>query len=251
MSRILLKISKLKYAYSNELALSDIDFTLHEREILGIIGPNGAGKTTLIKLILGLMEPDSGGIELFGKSPHQTRHLVGYVPQHPNLDTNFPISAMELVEMGLLAKTKMFRSISKENRKSIEDALNKVGLWDIRHKHIAHLSGGEFQRILLARSLVSQAKLLILDEPFAGIDAPRGLEFYELLKQLSRDVAIILVSHDIGVIPNFVDKLCCLNKKLFHFETKEEALKNLHKVYGCPVDVIAHGIPHRHLGEHQ
>lgn len=247
----IIELKNLCFTYEREIILEDINLSIPENTFLGIIGPNGAGKTTLIKIILGLLTPTTGTISVFGKSPLLCGEQIGYVPQHSFSDLSFPITVFEVVLMGRMSKKKLLHRYTKEDRQIALNALDIVGMKEFQNRQIKTLSGGQRQRVLLARALAGTPQLLILDEPLSGIDISLEFQFYELLKSLKEKMTIILISHDIGVMSQHVDNVVCLNKHLFCHDDKETALKNLDKIYGCPVDIIAHGTPHRVLKEHQ
>ncbi len=233
-----------------QVVLEDVDLTIREGEFLGIIGPNGGGKTTLLKVILGLLKPIRGEVEVFGLPPEEGRHFIGYVPQYGTFDRDFPIRVLEVVLMGRLRKRGPLRPFSREDRRRALEALELVEMAHLKDRQIGTLSGGELQRVLIARALVSEPKLLLLDEPTANVDLPVETEFFEMLEQLRKDMTIVLVTHDVGVLSTYVEKIACLNRRLFYHDSKEIRPEDLEAVYGCPVDLIAHGVPHRVLGEH-
>lgn len=245
-----IEIEKLWFSFRKETILEDINIEIFENELLGLIGPNGAGKTTLIKLILGLIRPARGSIKVFGRKPEEAGEHIGYVPQYSFHDVFFPITVMDVVLSGTLSKKKILRRYTGKDKESAMSALERVGMHALASRQIGMLSGGQRQRVMLARALVSDPRLIIMDEPFSGIDICLEFGFYELINELKKSRTILIISHDVGVVSSFVDRIACLNKVLVCHDSKEEALKNLHKVYKCPVDVIAHGIPHRVLGEH-
>lgn len=230
--------------------LEDIDLTVSDRDFLGLIGPNGGGKSTLLKAILGLVRPSRGSVRVLGKSPEQSRHHVGYMPQKTLFDRDFPITALEVVMMGRLHHAGLMHRFGKDDRKRAEEALASVSMLDKASRPIGALSGGEQQRVFVARAAVSQPRLLLLDEPEAGIDAAQRAEFYELLSDLNRDMAIILVSHDISAVSSHVQKVACLNRRLYYHGSKELTAHDLEEAYQCPIDLIAHGMPHRVLRDH-
>lgn len=224
---------------------------LFENDFLGIIGPNGGGKTTLLKVILGLIEPSRGEVKVFGQPPVMARKNIGYVPQLSFFDKDFPISVMEVVLMGRLAVRSLFQRFTHEDRNAALMALERVEMTDLRHRQIGKLSGGERQRVFIARALVSNPKLLLLDEPTASVDPKMTTGIYDFLDTLKKNMTIILVTHDMGVISSHVDKIACLNCQLYYHDDKNISRKMLEAVYQCPVDLIAHGMPHRVLDEHK
>lgn len=232
--------------------LEDINFELDEGDFLGLIGPNGGGKSTLLKVMLGLIKPDRGEVRIFGLEPSHARRYVGYVPQKTLFDPNFPVTALEVVLMGRYSITGLFRRYSSTDREAALQALEAVGMRDLAEREIGVLSGGQQQRVFVARSLVSQPRLLLMDEPTAGVDAAQQTEFYELLCRLNRKmgIAIVLVSHDLTAVSKYVNKIACLNQRLYYHGSKELTTEDIEKAYGCPVEMIAHGAPHRVLREH-
>jgi zinc transport system ATP-binding protein len=241
------------WVYRNQHpALEDICLDLEEGDFLGLIGPNGGGKTTLIQVMLGLVKPSKGEVRILGREPEQARRYIGYLPQKTFFDRSFPVTALEVVLMGRFSKAGLLRRYSLPDREAALRALEAVGLEDRAHRQIGTLSGGEQQRVLVARSLVSEPRLLLLDEPTAGVDAAQQTEFYELLSRLNGGgMTIILVSHDISAVSTYVNKIACLNQRLYYHGSRELAAEEIERAYGCPVDVIAHGTPHRVLREHE
>lgn len=237
-------------SYNGLTILEDICFDVEKRDYLGIIGPNGGGKTTLLKLMLGLIKPNKGKVLVLGKTPSQSRRLIGYVPQYTNFDRRYPINVWDVVLMGRLRKTSLFKHYNSTDANLAEDSLSKVGVLSLRKRQIGQLSGGQLQRVLVARALAAQPKILLLDEPTASIDPESETGLYDLLNELNRTMTIILVSHDIGAISHHVNSIACLNIKLHHHGSKDLTPEVIESVYGCPVDLIAHGTPHRVLKHH-
>jgi zinc transport system ATP-binding protein len=252
MKSQILSIKDLCVFKDGHTVLDGVNLDLEEGDFLGLIGPNGGGKSTLLKVILGLIRPSRGEVKVFGTSPDAARGRVGYMPQKTLFDPNFPVTAFEVVLMGRFSKTGLFRRYSQTDREAALRALEAVGMRELANREIGALSGGEQQRVFVARSLVSEPRLLLLDEPTAGVDAAQQADFYELLSYLNRKkgIAIILVSHDITAVSKYVNKIACLNQRLFYHGSKELNPEDIVKAYGCPVDMIAHGIPHRVLREH-
>ncbi|MGM0770443.1 MAG: metal ABC transporter ATP-binding protein [Halobacteriota archaeon] len=236
--------------YDRLTVLEDVNLTVEEGDFLGIIGPNGGGKSTLLKVILGLIKPHKGEVRVLGKKPEKARRTIGYVPQYGPSNIDFPISVWQVVLMGRLGTKRMFSKYSKEDREATQEALEVVDMLDFRDRQIGELSGGQRQRVLIARSLVSDPKVLLLDEPVTGIDTRMQKEFYELLEKLKSKVTIIMVSHDLSAVSVLVDKIACLNGKLHYHGSKELVPEDIDESYGCPVELIAHGVPHRVLHKH-
>ena len=250
MRKEIISLKDISVEYDGITVLEDNNFTVYQDDFIGIIGPNGGGKTTLLKVILGLVRPVKGEISVFGEPPHRSRRRIGYVPQMTDFDRAFPISVRDTVLMGRLHEKRLFGFYNKHDCEAADRALRTVEMFDMSKRKTGDLSGGERQRVLIARALVSEPELLLLDEPTASIDPKIKTSVYDLLNSLKDRMAIILVTHDIGVISSHIDKVACLSHKLFYHGTKEIPPETLEAVYQCPVDIIAHGIPHRVLGEH-
>lgn len=243
-------VTNLSLELRGVLVLESITFNVEQGEFLGLIGPNGGGKSVLLKTLVGLIEPTSGSVQIFGKSPKAARGSIGYVPQFARFDTHFPVTVLDVVLMGRLGLRPFTRAYSAEDRTVAQELLVKVQLADAANQHIGKLSGGQLQRVLIARALAGEPKLLLLDEPTASLDSRVGQNFYDLLKELSRSLTIVLVSHDIGVIAEYVRAVACLNRKLHFHSSKELTSEMIEEVYGCPVELLAHGHAHRVLGSH-
>ncbi|MBN1348969.1 ABC transporter ATP-binding protein [candidate division KSB1 bacterium] len=246
----IITLHDVSFSYGNVPVLQDVDFSIFERDFLGIIGPNGGGKTTLLKLILGLVTPDRGEITIFGAPPKAGRKFIGYVPQLFNFDFNFPISVLEVVSMGRLRVRKIGRRFTKEDREISLEALRQVGMEAHQNALIGNLSGGQRQRVFIARALATQPRCLLLDEPVASIDKKWQSEFYELLNELNSELTIVLVTHDVSVVVTYIDQIACLNGKVHYHGSTKEGIHKVSELYQCPVQLIAHEVPHRLLGDH-
>jgi len=199
--------------------------------------------------MLGLLKPDSGTIKIFGSDPEEGRRSIGYLPQYTHFDLNFPINVSDVVIMGRYKG--LLKKYSPEDRESAADALKTVEMFKYRNRHISMLSTGQLQRVLIARAIVKEPELLLLDEPMASLDPEMQISIYELLLELNKKMAVVFVTHDIGAISVYVDRIACLNRKLFYHGPKEGSLGKLEEAYRCPVEILAHGIPHRVLGRHK
>ena len=245
------KLEDVSVCYNGTLVLDGVSLSVEQDDFLGIIGPNGGGKTTLLKVILGLIAPSGGRVTVLGQSPEKSRHYVGYVAQHSLFNPDFPISVWDVALMGRSGKAGLLKKCGEEDRAAAQKALETVGMLDHKDQQIGSLSGGEQQRVFIARALVVEPKLLLLDEPMASVDPAMQADFYEILGMLKKRMAIMLISHDIGAVSVYVDKIACLNGQLFYHGSKEIGPETLEATYRCQVQVIAHGtVPHRVLREH-
>lgn len=244
-----IEINNLHVSLNGINVLQDINLSVVKGDFLGIIGPNGGGKSTLLKTMVGLIKPDYGSIKIMGLDVKKGRRYIGYVPQYAFFDRNFPISVEEVVLLGRLGKRNGFK-YSKQDYEIVSRVLKRVEIYDLRNRQIGELSGGERQRVLVARALAFEPQILLLDEPTASIDERFEADFYELLKELNREITILLISHDLSAVSRYVKNIACLNRTLYHQEGKEISPEVIEKMYSCPVDLIAHGVPHRVLKPH-
>jgi len=242
----LLEIKDLSAGYDNNIVLENISLDVYSGDFIGVIGPNGGGKTTLIKTILGLLKPVSGEMTL-----HISKTNIGYLPQVNQIDKRFPISVIDVVRSGK-SNSALFSSFLKNTaeKEKAESLLAEMGIAHIRNKAIGELSGGQMQRVFLCRALMNQPELLVLDEPSTYVDNNFEGELYQKLKELNEQMAIILISHDVGTISFFVKTIACVNRNLHHHPSNiisEEQLAS----YNCPLQIITHGnIPHTVLKRH-
>lgn len=227
--------------------LEDVSLSIGPRDYLALLGPNGGGKTTLLRVILGLIRPDRGRVRVFGREPRQARGRIGYVPQVFRFDQDFPIRVEDVVRMGRLGR---HPRVASSDRAACGAALERVEMSEYAERPIGQLSGGQLQRVLIARALVQEPDLLLLDEPTASLDERVGRSVWELFEELAREMAVIVVSHDIGAISRHVRGVVCLNRTLHVHPEKELTTEVLEAAYGCPIDLLAHGHPHRVLSDH-
>lgn len=252
MNQPVVELKDICVTFNDNQILTDVNLEVFSNDFVGIIGPNGGGKTTLLRIILGLIKPCSGDVKILGKSPEGSQNHIGYVPQNMNFERDFPISVLDVVLMGRLPYRGIFKAFRNEDRGKAQEALESVGMGDKKNRSFGRLSQGQKQRVLIARALVTEPKVLLMDEPTASIDTPMQAGIYELLRELNKKMAIILVSHDIGVISTHVNKIGCLNVHFYYHDSKEIKESDFQKVYGeCSVELIAHGVPHRVLKEHK
>lgn len=209
-------LKHVTFRRDDRLILDDITFCSDEGIFLGIIGPNGGGKTTLLRLILGILPVQEGRIEVFGHAPESARRVIGYVPQKHEIDRNFPASALDVVLMGATAKAGLFRRIPAETKKRAEELLERVGNGELKDRPIGRMSGGQQQRTFIARALISEPRLLVLDEPTTGLDSSGQQQLLHLIRNLKNDLGltVIMVSHDVGQLAHYADQIACLNRRL-------------------------------------
>lgn len=244
----LINIKNLTLGYDKESVLKNVNLEIFDTDFIGVIGPNGGGKTTLLKAILGLLKPMSGKIE-FRKDIDNRKKPIGYLPQVRHIDKNFPITVFEVVRSGSLMKNRE-NGNSDGIRQKTEKLLAEMGISNIRNKAIGELSGGQMQRVFLCRALLSDPKILILDEPDTFVDNRFEGELYEKLRQLNKQIAIVLVSHDVGTIASYVKTIACVNGNLYYHKSNIISQEQLES-YNCPIQIISHGdIPHTILKHH-
>ena len=210
MMKNIIQIENLNFCYKVKPILKDVNLKIEKGEFLGIIGPNGGGKTTLLKLIMGMLKSHRGKIKILNKSPKERRDSIGYVPQTYSLDKQFPITTLELVLLGLLKHSK-FGFFTKSQKLKAKDLLEKVGLKEFINSPFGKLSGGQAQRALIARALISDPQILILDEPTANIDPESEKSIFDILMKSNKKRTILMVSHDLNTILNRVKKIITVN----------------------------------------
>jgi zinc transport system ATP-binding protein len=240
MSDNLIEVEELWFAYEQAPVLMDVSLNLARGDFLALIGPNGGGKTTLMKLMLGLLEPSAGRIR---------RHYrqAGYVPQDASRNSGFPITVSDVVGLGLKPRCRR----SAVDRALIAANLAQVGMQDFGKRRIGELSGGQRQRVMIARALTTEPEILFLDEPTASVDLQGQNDLYELLAELNRQLTIVLISHDFMAVSSHVKQVACVNTCVHHHEGGELTAEILEQAYRCPVDLIAHGLPHRVFAKHE
>ena len=243
----ILELTNVSAGYDEELILKDINFIVNEQDFIGIIGPNGGGKTTLVRLLLGMIKPAGGKIEYFNASE---RNYIGYLPQVSSTDRDFPISVIEVVISGLMSvKGRGF--YSRNERKLAHEVLEMLGIGKLANKSIGKLSGGQMQRVYLGRAIIARPRLLILDEPNTFVDNKFEHDLYELLRVLNNEMAILMVSHDVGTITSYIKTIACVNRNL-HYHPSNVITQSQLNAYNCPIQLITHGhVPHTVLGMHQ
>lgn len=230
-----LSVSDLTVAYHRKPVVWDVGFEVPEGSLVGVVGPNGAGKSTLLKAIMDLIPRASGRVEIFGTSWRQNRHRVGYVPQRESVDWDFPVNALDVVTMGLYREIGWCMPVRERHRQRAMEALDQVGIADLAHRQISQLSGGQQQRTFLARALVQNADLYLMDEPFAAVDAATEKAIVRILRQLkeSQKTAVV-IHHDLQTVPEYFDYVLLLNMRIVAHGPVEDVFtpENLQKTYG-------------------
>lgn len=245
MAKPLITIKDLSAGYDGTPVIKDVNLEIYPHDFIGVIGPNGGGKTTLSKVIMGILKPLKGQV-LFPSG----RLNIGYLPQVSQIDRSFPVTVMDVVLSGMTSDKTWWRFLSKKNKQKALTLIKEMGLEEMAEKPIGSLSGGQLQRALLARAIINDPQLLVLDEPNTFVDRNFEGELYYLLEDLNKSMAIFLISHDIGTISSIIKTIACVNGTL-HYHPSNVLTADVLKVYNCPIDLIAHGpVPHRVLEKH-
>ena len=247
LNQPLLEARHVTFGYDRELVLDDVSLAIQPRDFLAVIGPNGGGKTTLIKILLGLLEPWSGEVVHRGTN---RKGRLGYVPQFSTFDKTFPLRVSDVVLMGKLGSRGLLRPYTRRDRSEVEEVLARLDLADLARVHVSEISGGQLQRVLIARAVISGPEILFLDEPTASIDPESRQSLGELLVDLNRSIPIVVITHDVTSIAPMVRNIACINRKLHYHAGNELDQAMLEEVYGCPVELVAHGVAHRVLHDH-
>lgn len=271
MSTPLIEIKNLSAGYDSRTVLRNVNLTVYDRDFLGIIGPNGGGKTTLIKCILGLLKPTAGEIlyrvtSTPNNSPAplgnsaansqfstlNSQFSMGYLPQYNSIDRKFPITVEEVILSGLSSQKSLISRFTASHREKARQVIARMGLEGLEERAIGALSGGQLQRALLGRAIISDPQLVVLDEPSTYIDKRFEARLYELLAEINHDCAIILVSHDIGTVLQQVKSIACVNETLDYHPDTGVSEEWLERNFNCPIELLGHGaLPHRILAEHK
>lgn len=269
MSTPLIEIKNLSAGYDSRTVLRNVNLTVYDRDFLGIIGPNGGGKTTLIKCILGLLKPTTGEILYSDKrfmasdkqgsttqrpalTTNRSVLKMGYLPQYNSIDRKFPITVEEVILSGLSSQKSLISRFTATHREKARQVIARMGLEGLEKRAIGALSGGQLQRALLGRAIISDPALVVLDEPSTYIDKRFEARLYELLAEINHDCAIILVSHDIGTVLQQVKSIACVNETLDYHPDTGVSEEWLERNFNCPIELLGHGaLPHRILAEHK
>jgi len=232
-------IKDASFKYSRVNILDHVNLDIYDRELISVVGPNGGGKTTLIKLILGLIQPDTGVVQVFGASPEKSRRQIGYMPQHTLFDPKFPVTVLEIVLMGRLG-WRLAGAYSRQDRRLALDALDTLGMTDYASRLFAELSGGQKQRVLIARALACSPRILLLDEPTANVDIKVEEQLMETIIRLNTEMTILLVSHDLGFVADVVERVICVNRQVVVHPTSDLTGDLIREIYDGDLKIVRH-----------
>lgn len=239
-------------AYGRDIALRDVSLTVYERDFLGVIGPNGGGKTTLVNVMLGLKKPVSGTVSYFRDGESVSEIAMGYLPQYSDIDKKFPISVYEVVLSGLSRQKRLLRPYTKAQHAQVASTIARLELDGLERRAIGTLSGGQLQRVLLARAIVSMPEMVILDEPSTYIDKRFQEQMYKILGVINDHCAIVMVSHDIGTILQNVKDVACVSTTLHYHPSAEVSEDELQGYFGGAIELLGHGdMPYKSLKPHE
>lgn len=235
-----IEIRDVSFSYDGAFVVRNASLTVDCGEFVTIVGPNGGGKSTLLRLVLGLLRPDSGSISVFGCRPEESKPRMGYVPQHSETDPSFPATVLDVVLMGRLGHTRTFGTYTRDDNNAAARALADVELSELSHRPFSKLSGGQRQRTLIARALVSEPDVLLLDEPAASLDIAMEKELYDILHRLQERLTVLLVSHDLAFVSGFTDTVACVNRTVAVHTTSEVTPELINELYGRDVRFVRH-----------
>jgi len=245
----LFEMYSLSASYGANLVLQDVNFKVNENDFIGVIGPNGGGKTTLLRVILGLVKPITG--KMVFNYELLNGNSIGYLPQMSTGDINYPVTVTDIILSGLMIRKGIISRMSASDKKKADNVIDELGLSGMSESTLNELSGGQIQRVLLARAIIGNPRLLLLDEPGNFVDTTFENDFYEKLKDLNKRMAILMVSHDVGTISSHIKSFACVNRSLHYHPSPEITNEDL-LAYGCPIQLVTHGnVPHTVLKYHQ
>lgn len=236
-----IEIKGLSVSYERKRALTNVYLKVIPGSIYGVIGPNGAGKSTLFKAILGLVEPNSGSVQIFGEEIDTQRKKIAYVPQKNDVDWSFPATVYDIVIMGRYPYKKVFSRMNEEDHRIAIDALKEVGIQHLKDRQIGELSGGQQQRVFLARALCQQSEIFLLDEPFVGVDITTEEKTIAILKKLANTgKTLLVVHHDLSTVNAYFDKIILLNQRLIAAGDTATTFteENIAKTYGGQLTIL-------------
>jgi zinc transport system ATP-binding protein len=244
----LFEMQSLSASYGASIVLQDVNFKVNEQDFIGVIGPNGGGKTTLLRVILGLVKPVKGTM-VFNEALLNEKS-IGYLPQISTGDVNYPVTVTDIILSGLMIRKGIISRMTESDKKKADIVIEELGLGGLAKSTLNELSGGQIQRVFLARAIIGEPKLLLLDEPGNFVDATFENDFYEKLRDLNKRMAILMVSHDVGTISAHIKSFACVNRGLHYHASPEISNEDL-LAYGCPIQLITHGeVPHTVLKHH-
>lgn len=232
-----IQLQDVSFSYERTPVLREVNLAIPERDFVCIIGPNGGGKTTLLKLITGLLRPDTGTVRVMGKDPVTSHAELGYLQQHSRHDLQFPVTVQDVVLMGRLERRRL-GFYGREDRDIARRVLEEVGMLDYRHRPFSDLSGGQRQRVLIARALACEPRILLLDEPTAGLDPAVQENLYGLLRELNERLTIVIVSHDVGFVSLYFRTVVCVHQTVHKHPTSELTGERLANMYGREVRLL-------------
>jgi ABC-type Mn/Zn transport systems, ATPase component len=245
----LFEMYSLSASYGANLVLQDVNFKVNENDFIGVIGPNGGGKTTFLRVILGLVKPVTG--KMVFNSDLLNGNSIGYLPQMSTGDINYPVTVTDIILSGLMIGKGIISRMSASDKKKADTVIEELGLSGMSKSTLNELSGGQMQRVFLARAIIGNPRLLLLDEPGNFVDTTFENDFYEKLKDLNKRMAILMVSHDVGTISSHIKSFACVNRNLHYHPSPEITNEDL-LAYGCPIQLVTHGdVPHTVLKYHQ
>jgi len=247
------EVEGLSFAYpgADELTLCDVSFQVPGREFVGLVGPNGGGKTTLLRLLLGLLEPDTGSIRILGERPAKVRQRIGFVPQQSGVDATVPATVLDIVLMAALGRSNWGPRFSSRDRKAAREALERTEMLELEHRPWSALSGGQRQRVLIARALAFRSEMLLLDEPTTGIDVHREQELLDLLHTLNGEMPILMVSHDVALVSTHMNRALWVNRRLTDLPARDLTVARVERLFhGDNTCHPAHDHGSDHSSEH-
>lgn len=245
---LLLEMQSVTATYGTNVVLRNVSMKINENDFIGVIGPNGGGKTTLLKLILRLIKPEKGEI-IFSESLLNSTS-IGYLPQISTGDVNYPVTVFDVVLSGMMIRKNILSGMSAADKSRARSIIDEIGLSDYAGASLNELSGGQLQKVFLGRAIIGSPRLLLLDEPGNFVDSTFENDFYSRLKELNTRMAILMVSHDVGMVSSYVKSFACVNREL-HYHPSSEITNEELLAYDCPIQLITHGdVPHTVLKSH-